>query len=235
MTLRTARCLDIFVDDSRQKNTRSRVAGHKGSATERDDINDRREGWTGDDERLPTHPETGSRASRRREDRVPLERASLGQIRADCRGSPGDAARRGIHDGDRAAATRASDSGGDLDVDDDRLEARGVPDAFTSGSAASSSESRFVQKGFDAGRRARPLGGFDGDDDDESDAPIARRPRVKPDAPPPRTGRTGSSPRGSPSSRARWTTSAERWRSMRRGTASYSARAARSSCATWTR
>ena len=56
----------------------SRLATHaagpraaEGSATERDGINDRREGWTGDDERLPSHLETSSRASRRREDRVP--------------------------------------------------------------------------------------------------------------------------------------------------------------------
>ena len=144
--------------------------------------------------------------------RTRLERPDSGRL-------PGLAGRRRAERNPRrgpgSVATRASDSGGDLDVDDDRLEARGVPDAFTSGSAASSSESRFVQKGFDAGRRARPLGGFDGDDDDdESDAPIARRPRVKPDAAAAANGADGEFPAWEPKFPSSLDDLGERWRSM---------------------
>ena len=73
--------------------------------------------------------------------------------------------------------TRAADSGGDLDVDDDRLKGRNVPDSFTAGGSSAASPGS-IQKGSSASRRARPLGGFDGDED-ESDALIVQRPSTE--------------------------------------------------------
>ena len=59
------------------------------------------------------------------------------------------------------------------------------------------------------------MGGFDGDDDDdESDAPIARRPRVKPDAAADANGADGEFPAWEPKFPSSLDDLGERWRSM---------------------
>ena len=59
------------------------------------------------------------------------------------------------------------------------------------------------------------MGGFDGDDDDdESDAPIARRPRVKPDAAAAANGADGEFPAWEPKFPSSLDDLGERWRSM---------------------